>query len=54
MQAVGKGAGLLVREKQSWALEGAWAFAKGRKILRRPGGGWELGPGTARWEDRRC
>lgn len=41
MQAVGKGAGLLVREKQSWALEGAWAFAKGREILRRTGrGAW--------------
>lgn len=39
MQAGGKGAGLLVRGKRSWALEGAWAFAKGREILRRTGRG---------------
>ena len=48
VQAVGKGAGLLVCEKQSWALEGAWAFAKGRKILQRVGrgaGAWETHAG---------
>jgi len=37
------GAGLLLCEKQSWALEGAWAFAKGRKILQQVGRG--AGPG---------
>lgn len=29
---------LLVCEKQSWALEGAWAFANGRRSLQRAGG----------------
>lgn len=48
MQAEGKGAGLPACEKLSRALEGAWAFAKGRKILqrvRRGAGAWEIHPG---------
>lgn len=48
VHAVGKGAGLLVCGKQSWALEGAWAFAKGRKTPQRVGG--ELGPGRCALE----
>lgn len=48
MQAEGKGAGLPACEKLSRALEGAWAFAKGRKILqrvRRGAGAWEIHTG---------
>lgn len=46
---------LLVCEKQSWALEGAWAFANGRRSLQRAGGrAGERGPGRARRHGRRC
>lgn len=45
-----KGAGLPVCGKQSWALEGAWAFGKEGKYCN--GWGGELGPGKCMLE--RC